>query len=134
MMLLTELIKEGRRTVSEAYPEAEAREMVSVFLEELLGVRKHTHILYPGYAVSVESVLEARQAFARMAAGEPLQYVMGKVLTQLHADAKPVEGIDVTYTINLGVYEGFNLSSCTHQLIYKVVGPAEFEFVEMKKL
>ena len=63
-----------------------------------------------------------------------LQYVMGKVLTQLHADAKPVEGIDVTYTINLGVYEGFNLSSCTHQLIYKVVGPAEFEFVEMKKL
>lgn len=63
-----------------------------------------------------------------------LQYVMGKVLTQLHADAKPVEGIDVTYTINLGVYEGFNLSSCTHQLIYKVVAPAEFEFVEMKKL
>ncbi len=78
MMLLTELIKEGRRTVSEAYPEAEAREMVSVFLEELLGVRKHTHILYPDYAVSGESVLEARRAFARMAAGEPLQYVMGK--------------------------------------------------------
>lgn len=78
MMLLTELIKEGRRTVSEAYPEAEAREMVSVFLEELLGVVKHTHILYPDYAVSVESVLEARGAFARMAAGEPLQYVMGK--------------------------------------------------------
>ncbi len=50
-----------------------------------------------------------------------LQYVMGKVLTQLHADAKPVEGIDVTYTINLGVYEGFNLSSCTHQLINKAV-------------
>ncbi len=78
MMLLTELIKEGRRTVSEAYPEAEASEMVSVFLEGLLGVRKHTHILYPDYAVSGESVLEARQAFARMAAGEPLQYVMGK--------------------------------------------------------
>ncbi len=52
--------------------------MVSVFLEDLLGVRKHTHILYPDYAVSGESVLEARQAFARMAAGEPLQYVMGK--------------------------------------------------------
>ena len=52
MMLLTELIKEGRRTVSEAYPEAEAREMASVFLEELLGVRKHTHILYPDYSYS----------------------------------------------------------------------------------
>ena len=37
MMLLTELIKEGRRTVSEAYPEAEAREMVSVFLRNFLG-------------------------------------------------------------------------------------------------
>ena len=49
MMLLTELIKEGRRTVSEAYPETEAREMVSVFLEGLLGVRKHTHILNPEY-------------------------------------------------------------------------------------
>ncbi len=78
MMLLTELIKEGRRTVSEAYPETEAREMVSVFLEGLLGVRKHTHILYPDYAVSVESAAAARRAFARMATGEPLQYVMGK--------------------------------------------------------
>lgn len=63
-----------------------------------------------------------------------VQYVLGKVLAQLHPDAKPVDGIDVTYTVNFGVYEGFNISSCTHYIVYKVVGPAEFEFVEMKKL
>lgn len=63
-----------------------------------------------------------------------IQYVMGKVLSKLHPDAKPVDGIEVTYTVNFGIYEGFTISSCTHQIVYKVVGPAEFEFVEMKKL
>lgn len=63
-----------------------------------------------------------------------VQYVLGKVLPQFHPDAKPVDGIDVTYTVNFGVYEGFTISSCTHQIVYKVVGPAEFEFVEMNKL
>lgn len=63
-----------------------------------------------------------------------VQYVLGKVLSQFHPDAKPIDGIDVTYTVNFGIYEGFTISSCTHQIVYKVVGPAEFEFVEMNKL
>jgi len=63
-----------------------------------------------------------------------VQYVMGKVLSQFHPDAKPIDGIEVTYTVNFGIYQGFTISSCTHQIVYKVVGPAEFEFVEMSEL
>lgn len=77
-MLLTELVKEGRKTVSAAYPETEAMEMVSVFLESLLGVKKYTHIIDPDYAVTESDYAAAREAFRRMAAGEPLQYVTGK--------------------------------------------------------
>ncbi len=77
-MLLKELIKEGTSTLSTLYPEMEAREMVLSYLGSTLGVSRHTHILEPSFAVSDEAVSSARSAFARMAAGEPLQYVVGK--------------------------------------------------------
>lgn len=57
------------------------------------------------------------------------QFVMGKVLGVLHPDAAPVEGMDVTYTINTGFYNGTSTPDVT--LVYSVVGPGEFEFVEM---
>ncbi len=77
-MLLRDLINEGARTVSSLYPEREAREMVFSCLETLLGTSRHTHILEPGYEVSEADVCTVRAAFARMAAGEPLQYVTGR--------------------------------------------------------
>ena len=76
-MLLTELINKGVRTISQTYPEREAREMVLLFLENRLGTNRHTHILNPSYEVSDETVTEALAAFERMAAGEPAQYVIG---------------------------------------------------------
>ncbi len=77
-MLLTDLIREGTLTVSSLYPDREAREMVLSYLGGSLGVSRHTHIIEPLFAVSDEAVAAARSAFARMAAGEPLQYVLGK--------------------------------------------------------
>ncbi len=76
-MFLTELIKEGKQTVSGVYPEREAPEMVFLYLEHLLGVKRYTHILDPQYLVSPQDVSAARSAFARLASGEPLQYVTG---------------------------------------------------------
>lgn len=77
-MLLKQLINIGIATISRLYPERESREMVLVFLEHQIGTGKHTHILDPGYEVSVEVASAAVAAFDRMAGGEPLQYVTGK--------------------------------------------------------
>ena len=77
-MFLKELIKKGTATISNAYPEREAREMVLVYLAWAIGVQRHTHIVEPEYTVADDDVLNAEAAFDRMAAGEPLQYIIGQ--------------------------------------------------------
>ena len=63
--------------LSDLYPDQEAREIVFVCMEHLLGTKRHTHILEPGYEVGEEHTAEVLSAFGRLAAGEPLQYVTG---------------------------------------------------------
>ena len=77
-MILRDVIKEGTDTISQLYPEREAREMVLAYLEHRLGITRHTHIIEPGYDVDDDDLADIRDAFARMASGEPLQYVAGK--------------------------------------------------------
>jgi len=76
-MLLKQLINTGIETISQLYPEREAREMVFVLLEHQIGTKRHTHIVEPGYEVSDDDASAAIAAFGRMASGEPLQYVTG---------------------------------------------------------
>ena len=76
-MLLKQLINIGIETISQMYPDREAREMVFMLLERKLGTRRHTHIVEPGYEVSDEDASSVMTAFGRMASGEPLQYVTG---------------------------------------------------------
>lgn len=76
-MLLKKLIETGTETVSPLYPEREAREMVFILLEHILGTKRHTHIIEPAYEVGEEQAQEVMQAFSRLAGGEPLQYVTG---------------------------------------------------------
>lgn len=75
-MTLKDVIREGTETLSQLYPEREAREMVYAALEKILGTTRHTHILEPHYQVSDEELTEVSDAFSRMASGEPLQYVL----------------------------------------------------------
>lgn len=77
-MLLKSIISEGREILSALYPEYEAKEMVSTYLEDKFGINRHQHILDPDYSLSVEQTGQAKADFQRMAAGEPLQYVTGK--------------------------------------------------------
>ena len=77
-MYLKELIIKGNETISVAYPEREAKEMVFAYLEAVLGTKRHTHIVEPEYIVPEDKVGMALEAFERMAAGEPLQYIIGK--------------------------------------------------------
>ena len=76
-MYLKELIIKGNETVSGAYPEREAKEMVFAYLEALLGTKRHTHIVEPEYVVAEDKVAISLEAFERMAVGEPLQYIIG---------------------------------------------------------
>lgn len=76
-MLLTQLINIGVEAISVLYPEGEAKEMVYAFLEHHVGTKRHTHIIEPAYEVPQEKALQAVAAFERMAAGEPMQYVVG---------------------------------------------------------
>lgn len=77
-MLLRDLISKGTETISQAFPEREAREMVLMFLQHSIGTSRHTHILEPSYEVSEEAASHAMGAFDRMASGEPIQYLIGK--------------------------------------------------------
>lgn len=78
------------------------------------------------YAAGYEG-LSDDEALALMQ--EQLVLVMEKVLSTLHSDAKAIEGVEVTYTINLGIYENSSISDVTHTLVYKVVGDGEFVWV-----
>lgn len=77
-MNIRELIKKGVETISAAFPEREAREMVLLYLEDVHGIRRLTHILEPEAVVSADVAEESVAAFARMASGEPIQYIIGK--------------------------------------------------------
>ncbi|MFT3738420.1 MAG: choice-of-anchor J domain-containing protein [Breznakibacter sp.] len=60
---------------------------------------------------------------------ERLAEVMGHVLEKLHPDAKAIDGVDVTYTVNVPIYTGTTVSAVTHSLVYRVVGDGQFEYV-----
>ena len=77
-MLLKDIIKKGVETVSLLYPEGEAREMVFAYLEDIVGTKRHTHIVEPEFVLSDEDSARVLSDFGRMASGEPLQYVTGK--------------------------------------------------------
>ncbi len=51
--------------------------------------------------------------------------VMPGALGMLHPDAKPIEGLEVLYTVNFGVYNGS--STVTETAVFKVVGQGKFE-------
>lgn len=61
---------------------------------------------------------------------EHLVEVMQGVLEILNADATPVDGVEVLYTVKVGIYLGTSITTCTHQLVYKVIGKGKFEYVE----
>ncbi len=51
---------------------------------------------------------------------------MNAALTKIHPDAVPVDGVDVTYTINYVVYTGARVN---WTIQYKVTAPGTFEYV-----
>lgn len=65
---------------------------------------------------------------------ERLEEAFLPALEKLHADAAPVEGLDVLFTIRFGVYTGVGLTACNYEIVYKVVGKGAFEFVSCDRI
>ena len=77
-MRLQDLIRKGVETISELYPEGEAKEMVFAYMEDVFGFKRFKHVLEPDFMVQEGDAAKAMTDFGRMAGGEPLQYVTGK--------------------------------------------------------
>ena len=79
-MLLTEFISRGVSALGPLYPGAEARQIVLMLCESLLGTRSYTHIVDPGYVIDRNKLPVLESSLKRLSEGEPLQYVTGRAL------------------------------------------------------
>ena len=77
-MLLSGFLKEGTAALEPLYPAAEARSIVLLLCEDMLGTQSYTHIVEPHYEIDPKWEQPLSQAMERLKAGEPIQYVLGK--------------------------------------------------------
>jgi release factor glutamine methyltransferase len=77
-MLLSDFIKQGVTALEPLYPTAEARSIVLMLCEELIGTKSYTHIVDPQYQIDKKGVQPLAEAMLRLQGGEPIQYVIGK--------------------------------------------------------
>lgn len=77
-MKLADFIREATGRLEGLYPGREARSIVMILCETLLGTKSYTHIVEPGYMVPAEMEQTLEAAMQRLCGGEPLQYVTGQ--------------------------------------------------------
>lgn len=77
-MLLSDFIRRSSERLQALYPSPEARGMVLMLCEDLLGVRSYTHIIEPETVVPEDRLVELEDDVRRLCAGEPVQYVIGE--------------------------------------------------------
>ena len=77
-MLLTDFLKEGIAALEPLYPTAEARSIVLMLCEAVIGTKSYTHIVDPQYEIDKKGAQPLADAMVRLQAGEPIQYVIGK--------------------------------------------------------
>jgi len=76
-MLLSDFIREGTRSLGSLYPEREARGIVLMLCEALLGTKSYTHVVEPALEVEPAALAGLQAAMGRLLTGEPVQYVLG---------------------------------------------------------
>lgn len=77
-MLLSDFIKQGISALEPLYPTAEARSIVLMLCEEVIGTKSYTHIVEPKYEIDKKGEKPLAEALVRLQAGEPIQYVIGR--------------------------------------------------------
>ena len=76
-MLLKDFISDTTARLTGLYPAVEARSLVLILVEDLLGVKRYTHILHPDFEIPQSKAGLLSEAADRLAGGEPVQYVTG---------------------------------------------------------
>ena len=76
-MLLSHFIKTPIAALAPLYPEEEARSMVMYYCTEVFGFPVYQHITEPATEIPAELLDVALDDMGRLAASEPLQYVLG---------------------------------------------------------
>lgn len=76
-MLLAEFVKAGTKALESLYPQREARSIVLMLCEEVLGTENYTHIVEPEFKIDDKKLPELEAAMERLKKMEPVQYVLG---------------------------------------------------------
>lgn len=76
-MLLAEFVKAGTKALESFYPQKEARSIVLMLCEEVLGTENYTHIVEPEFKIDDKKLPELEAAMERLKKMEPVQYVLG---------------------------------------------------------
>ena len=76
-MLLAEFVKAGTKALGSLYPQKEARSIVLMLCEEVLGTENYTHIVEPEFKIDDKKLPELEAAMERLKKMEPVQYVLG---------------------------------------------------------
>ncbi len=76
-MLLGDFLKEGISRLEPLYPTPEARDIILSLCESRLGIGRYTYATDPQYSIGQESLAVLSEDLDRLAAAEPLQYVLG---------------------------------------------------------
>ena len=76
-MLLAEFVKAGIKALESLYPQKEARSIVLMLCEEVLGTENYTHIVEPEFKIDDKKLPELEAAMERLKKMEPVQYVLG---------------------------------------------------------
>ena len=76
-MLLAEFVKAGTKALESLYPQKEARSIVLMLCEEVLGTENYTHIVEPEFKIDDKKLPELEAALERLKKMEPVQYVLG---------------------------------------------------------
>ena len=76
-MLLKDFISQGTDALIGLYPKNEARSLVLILCEEYLGTHSYTHIVEPQTEVDPARMPVLEDGMARLAKGEPIQYILG---------------------------------------------------------
>ena len=76
-MLLKDFISEAVSALESLYGQNEARAMILILCEDVLGTRSYTHIVEPDFVIADRKLPELQKKLSRLAEAEPLQYVVG---------------------------------------------------------
>lgn len=76
-MLLRDFIRDGVSSLESLYPRPEARNIMLMLCEGMLGVKPYVHITDPGLEVDPSEEDALVSALERLQAAEPVQYVLG---------------------------------------------------------